>query len=219
MCPTELQTPSQIKGHAVVESLSSKTLHISVIGQFFKPYKSKTGILVAMGIHLNITLWVEEFLKSRTFRMKSDGHLLSEGIINSGASHGSVLGQLMFLILSNDLVNELTRSRLFFAGDIKLTASRRKHHGLRSSIQHGIIWPNSLDLPLNASKSHHLSIGGPADLRLALSEKAEEKALLKCEHSVNSAFTPSSNVLAAANEARGMLYFIKRSSTRPTGEI
>ncbi len=36
---------------------------------------------------------------------------------------------------------------------------------------------------------------------------------------VNSAFTPSANILTAANKARGMLYFIKRSFTCLTKEI
>ncbi len=47
----------------------------------------------------------------------------------------------------------------------------------------------------------------------------------KCEKindfdiTVNAAFTPSANALAAANKARGMLYFIKRSFTYLTKEI
>ncbi len=36
---------------------------------------------------------------------------------------------------------------------------------------------------------------------------------------MNSAFTPSANALNAANKARGMLYFIKRSFTCLTKEI
>ncbi len=36
---------------------------------------------------------------------------------------------------------------------------------------------------------------------------------------VNSAFTPSANVLTAANKARGILYLIKRSFTCLTKEI
>ncbi len=49
--------------------------------------------------------------------------------------------------------------------------------------------------------------------------------MTKCEHindlgiTVNSAFTPSVNVLTAADKARGMLYFIKRSFTCLTKEI
>ncbi len=34
--------------------------------------------MVAMGIHLKITRWVEEFLKNRTFRVKLGGHISSE---------------------------------------------------------------------------------------------------------------------------------------------
>ncbi len=62
-------------------------------------------------------------------------------------------------------------------------------------------------------------------LRIALPEEATGKLRQKCEQindlgtTVNTAFTPSTNVLAAANKARGMLYFIKRSFTCLTKEI
>ncbi len=81
------------------------------------------------------------------------------------------------------------------------------------------------DLPINASKSHHLSIGGHPDDRLVLSEEANGEQMTKCEQinylgvTVNSAFTPRANVLTAANKARGMLYLIKRSFTCLTKEI
>ncbi len=63
--------------------------------------------------------------------------------------------------------------------------------------------------------THHLSIGGNLDLRITLSG-AEGKSLQKCEQiidlgiALNAAFTPSANTLAAANKARGMLFFIKK---------
>ncbi len=49
--------------------------------------------------------------------------------------------------------------------------------------------------------------------------------MTKCEQTndlgitVNSAFTPSANVLTVVNKARGMLYFIKRSFICLTKEI
>ncbi len=61
--------------------------------------------------------------------------------------------------------------------------------------------------------------------RIDLSEEAEGKSLQKFEQvnnrgiTVNSAFTPSANVLAAVNKTREMLYFIKRSFTCLTNEI
>ncbi len=62
------------------------------------------------------------------------------------------------------------------------------------------------------------------DDRLVLSEEANGEQMTKCEQindlgiTVNSAFTPSANILTAANKARGMLYFIKRSFTCLTKE-
>ncbi len=82
-----------------------------------------------------------------------------------------------------------------------------------------------MEQALSWSRSHHLSIGGHPDHRLVLPEEANGELKTKCEQindlgiTVNSAFTPSANVLTAANKARGMLYFIKRSFTCLTKEI
>ncbi len=74
-------------------------------------------------------------------------------------------------------------------------------------------------------KNHHLSIGGHRDDPLVLSEEANGEQMTKCEQindlgvTLNSAFTPSANVLTKANKDRGMLYLIKRSFTCLTKEI
>ncbi len=93
------------------------------------------------------------------------------------------------------------------------------------TIQEAFNWSHKGDLPLNAGKSQYLSIGGPPHHFIVLSEGTEGKQMNKCKKindlgiAVNSTFTPSANVLTAANKARGMLYFNKRSITCPTEEI
>ncbi len=113
--------------------------------------------------------------------MKLGGHLSSEGIVKSGVPQGSVLGPLLFLIFMNDLENELTYNHLFFADDAKLIAPRSQQHELRSSIEQALNWSRRWDLPSNASKSSHLSIGGQPDDRLVLYEEAIGEQMKKCE--------------------------------------
>ncbi len=110
------------------------------------------------------------------------------------------------------------------ADELNITP-RSQQHELRSSIRQAFNWSHRWDLPLSASKSHQLSIGGTPNLLVALSEEAAGKSLQKCEQindlsiTVNEAFTSSNYFLAAANKARGMLYFIKRSFACLTREI
>ncbi len=123
-------------------------------------------------------------------------HHSSVGAVKSVVPQGSVLGPLLFLIFINDLADELTCNHLFFADDVKLTAPTSQQHELGSSIRQAFNWSHRWDLPLNSSKSHHLSIGGTPDLRIALPEDAAGKSLQKCEQindlgiTVNAAFTP-----------------------------
>ncbi len=74
---------------------------------------------------------------------------------------------------------------------------------------------------LNASKSHHLSIGDPPDHRLVLSEAAIGELMTKYEQINDLGITVNStaDVHAAAKKARGMLHFINGSFTCLTKEI
>ncbi len=87
------------------------------------------------------------------------------------------------------------------------------------TIQEAFSWSCKGDLPLNAGKSQYLSIRGPPHHFLVLFEGTWSNQMNKCEKindlgiAVNSTFTPSANVLTAANKARGMLHFNKRSIT------
>ncbi len=86
--------------------------------------------------------------------MKLGGHLSNECTVKSGVPRGSVLGPLLFLMFINDLLDEITY--VFFADDVKLSASRRQQYEMRSAIQQALSCSGRWDLPLNACKDHHL---------------------------------------------------------------
>ncbi len=115
-----------------------------------------------------------------------------------------------------DFADRLACNDLLFADNVKLIAFRRQQHELRASGQKALSWSCKWNLPLNARKSYHLSIGRPHNFCLPLSEEDRGESMQKFEYinnmgiAVNSAFTSSANVLTAANKAGGMLYFIKR---------
>ncbi len=75
----------------------------------------------------------------------------------SGVPRGSVLGPLLFPIFINNLADKLTCNHLFFADNVKIVVSKRKEHGLSSSVQQAIKWSRRWNLPLNTSKSHYQS--------------------------------------------------------------
>ncbi len=111
--------------------------------------------MVAMRFHLKLTRWVVEFLKNRHFRLKLGGHLSSESIIKMACLR-ALFEPLLFLVFIIDLEDELTYNHLFFADDVKLIAPRSQQHKLRLSIQQALSWSRRWELPVNASKSHHL---------------------------------------------------------------
>ncbi len=69
-------------------------------------------------------------------------------------------------IYKNDLENELTCNHLLFADDFRLIAPRSQQHEMMSSIEQALNWSRRWELPLNASKSHHLSQKGHPEWRM-----------------------------------------------------
>ncbi len=156
-----------------VASTDQRELVDVVYLDFSKAFNSVCHVLLirkmeAMGIRPKINPWVEEFLNNRTFRVKLGDHHSSAGAVKIGVPQDSVLVPVRFLIFIYDLADELTCNHLFFADNVTLRAPRRQQHYLRSSIRQAFNWSHRWYLPLNASKSRHLSKGGSSDLGIAL---------------------------------------------------
>ncbi len=76
---------------------------------------------------------------------------------------------ILFLILVQDLPDALSDSAILLADDVKLISARSKYGELHQNLEAALQWSDDRDLPLNASKHSHVSIGGPSS-HLTLSD-------------------------------------------------
>ena len=80
----------------------------------------------------------------------------------SGIPQGTVLGQVLFVIYINDLLDEISSDGLMFADDTKIfrqIASQEDAVELQSDLQKLQEWSNIWLLQFNAEKCHVLPLG------------------------------------------------------------
>ena len=82
----------------------------------------------------NLLGWIETFLLKCTFRVRVGSNISSQKCVASGMPQGSVLGPLLFLIYTAELLQLLTAKCSLFADDRKIynhsenQAEEPKHH-------------------------------------------------------------------------------------------
>ncbi len=116
--------------------------------------------MLAYGIHRSIVVLTRLFLSIRTSQVRvAESHSTPEPTC-SDAPQGSVLSLIQFLIFSDDLPEVLWSSRVLFMDGIKLMLACYEYSELDQNPETLFQWSNDCDLPLNASKCSHISIGG-----------------------------------------------------------
>ena len=84
-------------------------------------------------------MWFKSYLDQRQQQVSVAGKLSNSKHISSGASQGSVLGSLFFLLYINDLALEVNKSLLdFFADDTTLTVTGTSGEEITEGLNHDI---------------------------------------------------------------------------------
>ncbi|KAJ4428390.1 hypothetical protein ANN_24410 [Periplaneta americana] len=116
--------------------------------------------LSRLGIDKRVVLWIQEFLKGRTQRVRV-GHEISEiGNISSGVPQGSVLGPLLFIIYVNDLCQDITSNVRLFADDCIIYRKIRNNSdvdAIQTDLNNIFNWALKHRMKINGSKSKSIT--------------------------------------------------------------
>ncbi|KAJ4430057.1 hypothetical protein ANN_22265 [Periplaneta americana] len=116
--------------------------------------------LSRLGIDKRVVLWIQEFLKGRTQRVRV-GHEISEiGNISSGVPQGSVLGPLLFIIYVNDLCQNITSNVRLFADDCIIYRKIRNNSdvdAIQTDLNKIYNWALMHKMKINGSKSKSIT--------------------------------------------------------------
>ena len=73
-----------------------------------------------MGFSNDVTKWFESYLSKRMFSVHVEKSFSDKVLISYGVPHGSILGQLLFLLYVNDMVQAVNCDLLLYADDTGL---------------------------------------------------------------------------------------------------
>ncbi len=146
----------------------------------------------------------------------------------SGVPQGSVIGPILFVIYVNDLPDHLLADSLLYADDVKLIAPRNRHNILQNSLNVSASWSKDWELDLNPTKREHLPIGNsihfvlytlPSYYPLNTQTIPNVSTTKDLRMVLNTRLSVEDNVVSAANKARRMLFYLKRSFAALTPSI
>ncbi len=129
----------------------------------------------------------------------------------------TMIGPLWFLLFVNELPDGLEAQTLLFADDAKMITPLTHNMNLHSSLFATWDWSQKWDLPANPAKCKYLTIGREVPLRLYFSPDGSgtpipaSKLVKDLEIQAGNVFSPSAQCTAATNEARRVIFMIRRS--------
>ncbi len=179
--------------------------------------------LTSFGVAQSVIKWIGDLLNCRSFRVQVRDSLSSPSPVPSGVPQGSVLGPLLFVPYVDDLAAALKPHALFYADDGKILGPGNDPYLTQRLLDTAVEWSRTWDLPLNPNKCQHLHVGkGPEPAFHIAAPDGTHRGLTPVSIAkdlgvtLNSTFSPSSNVHHAVVKARRMLFFIRRSLSQPT---
>jgi ribonuclease P/MRP protein subunit RPP40 len=115
-----------------------------------------------------LVIWLTDFLRRRSFRVRVNGVLSSSYEVKSGVPQGTVLGPILFNIYINKVPLSTMSECILFADDLKIWRVIERPEDiilLQSDLDNLQRISRELRLPLNHAKCYHLPVGRSAGER------------------------------------------------------
>ena len=119
--------------------------------------------LKAMGINLDVILWLTSYLHNRTQVTLANDQLSTQAEVKFGVPQGSILGPLLFLAYINDIDKNLLCNVSLYADDAVIYSSHKVSDIAVTHLQADIItlltWTNLNHLTINIKKTKVMYFG------------------------------------------------------------
>ena len=122
-----------------------------------------------LGIHGTLAIWIYNFLSERKQVVIANGAKSSISEVTSGVPQGTVLGPLLFLIMINDIDENISQSIIsIFADDTRLTKVIKKEEDLekfQEDLDKIYKWAEENNMAFNGTKFELLRYGHDEELK------------------------------------------------------
>ena len=116
--------------------------------------------LEQIGVSGNLLHWFKSYLTKRTCRVLLNGASSGWLPTNAGVPQGSILGPLLFLIYTNDIVNNIESNIYLFADDTSLLHPIddpiKSFELLNRDLNTLVLWANQWRVTFNAGKTEYM---------------------------------------------------------------
>ena len=124
------------------------------------PHRRLIYKLSKYGIGGQLLHWIEDFLSSRTQRVRVNGNFSNNASVRSGIPQGSVLGPVLFIVYINDLPDVVSCPIYLFADDTKIFSidSLDQPDNLQQNLNALQLWSDNWLLKFHPAKCKRLFI-------------------------------------------------------------
>ena len=122
------------------------------------------------GIKDKLLNWFRSYLSDRKQRVCMDGYNSTWNFINAGVPHGSILGQYLFLLFVNDIVDVVSNKIKLFADDTSLYCIADNHEtaaeSLNSDLDSLYSWSSDWGVTFNSTKTKSMLFTRKQDVNI-----------------------------------------------------